>query len=91
MPKEVYSVDEFVEIAKRASECRVKLGYRRKETEEGRRRIRVLKVKARTKRYLYTIVFEDVDKGLEFVKKLREVCPNIVVLDEELEEKLKAG
>jgi large subunit ribosomal protein L38e len=91
MPKEVYSVEEFLEVAKRASECRVKLGYRRKETEEGRRRIQVLKVKARTKRYLYTLVFEDISKGLEFVKKLKDVCPNLVVLDEELEKELKTG
>ena len=92
VPKEVYSVEEILEVAKRASECRVKLGYRRKETEEGRRRIQVLKVKARTKRYLYTIVFEDIEKGLEFVRgKLREVCSNIVFLDPELEEKVKAA
>ncbi len=89
LPKEVYSRDEFIEIARRASECRVKLGYRRKETEEGRRRIQVLKVKARTRRYLYTIVFENINEGIEFVKKLRDVCGNIVVLDPEIEEKLK--
>ncbi len=90
MPKEVYSVEEFLEVAKRASECRVKLGYRRKETEEGKRRIRVLKVKARTKKYLYTIVFEDIEKGVEFVNtRLKDVCSNIVVLDPELEEKIK--
>ena len=90
MPKEVYRPEDFIEVARRASECRVKLGYRRKETEEGRKRIQVLKVKARTRRYLYTIVFENVDEGVEFVKKLRDVCSNIVVLDPEIEEKLKS-
>jgi len=49
----------------------------------------VLKVKARTPSYLYTIVFEDIDKGIEFVKSLKDVCKDIVVLDAELEPKIK--
>ncbi len=88
MPVELRSEDEFLKVLERASECRVKLGYRRVETEEGRRRIRVLKVKARTPRYLYTLVFEDVDKGIEFVKSIRDKCSNLVVLDKEVEERL---
>jgi len=89
MPKEVKDPEEFRKIAQRARECRVKLGVRRIRTEEGTRRIQVLKVKARTPSYLYTIVFEDIDKGIEFVKSLKDVCKNIVVLDEELEPRIK--
>ncbi len=90
MPREVKNPDEFIEVAKRAIECRVKLGYRRVETPEGRRKRQVLKVKARTPSYLYTIVFEDIDKGVEFAKKVKEVCKELVILDPELEEKLQA-
>ncbi|HIP65010.1 MAG TPA: 50S ribosomal protein L38e [Pyrodictium sp.] len=89
MPKEVKDPEEFRKIAQRARECRVKLGVRRIKTEEGTKRIQVLKVKARTPSYLYTIVFEDIDKGIEFVKSLKDVCKNIVILDAELEPKIK--
>lgn len=88
MPVEVKSEEEFLKVLERARECRVKLGYRRKETEEGTRRIRVLKVKARTPKYLYTLVFEDIDKGIEFVKTIKDKCPNLVILDEEVRNKL---
>ncbi len=90
MPKEVRDPEEFLKVASRASECRVKLGVTRVETEEGRRKKRVLKVKARTPSYLYTIVFHDIDAGIDFVNtKLKETCKNIVVLDPELEDKIK--
>ena len=88
MPAELKSKEDFVSVVKRAEECRVKLGFRRKETEEGRRRIRVLKVKARTPGRLYTIVFEDIDEGIEFVKSIKQDCKKVVVLDKELEGKI---
>ncbi len=91
MPVEIKSPEEFEALLSRLSsieECRVKIGYRRKETEEGTRRIKVLKVKARTPRRLYTIVFEDIDKGLEFAKKIKDKCSEIRVLDAELEGKI---
>lgn len=88
MPVELRSEEDFLKVLERASECRVKLGYRRVETGEGRRKVRVLKVKARTPRYLYTLVFEDVDKGIEFVKSIRDKCSNLIVLDREVEERL---
>lgn len=88
MPVEVASRDEFVKILDRAIECRVKMGYRRIETEEGRNRVKVLKVKARTPRYLYTIVFNDVNEGIEFVKSIKERCKNIIILDAELQDKI---
>ena len=88
MPVEVASRDEFVKILDRAIECRVKMGYRRIETEEGRKRVKVLKVKARTPRYLYTIVFNDVNEGIEFVKSIKEKCKNTVILDAELQDKI---
>ncbi len=81
MPKEVKDPNTFIEIAKRAQECRVKESFRRIRTEEGTKRIRVLKIKARTKRYLYTIVFENFEEGIEFARKLKEVCKEIKVLD----------
>ncbi len=88
MPVEVTSRDEFVKVLDRAVECRVKIGYRRIETEEGRKRVRVLKVKARTPGYLYTIVFNDVNEGIEFVKSIREKCKNTIILDTELQDKV---
>ncbi len=89
MPAEVKSREEFERILERAIECRVKLGYRRVETEEGRRRVQVLKLKAVTSRKLYTLVFEDVDEGVEYVKSIKDKCPELLVLDEELEKRVK--
>ena len=64
MPKEVKSVDEFLEIAKRASECRVKrLGD-------------VVKLKLRTSRYLYTLKV-DPSTAEELLKKIP--CPVVEV------------
>ncbi|MET1128210.1 MAG: 50S ribosomal protein L38e [Thermoproteota archaeon] len=84
MPIEVKDPEEFSKIVERAIECRVKLGYRRVETDSGVKRIRVLKVKARTPRYLYTLVFDDVDKGIEYARSIKGKCRNMVVLDNEL-------
>ena len=95
MPKEVRTEEEFLEAAKRAKECRVKRSYIYVKTENGVEKKPILKVKARTSRYLYTLKFEDYDKGLEFAKKLKEmasrneVCGgNIVVLDKDVESQL---
>ncbi|MHA1595345.1 MAG: hypothetical protein ACTSXJ_06815 [Candidatus Baldrarchaeia archaeon] len=60
MPKEIKSVEEFLEIAKRASECRVKrLGD-------------IVKLKLRTRRYLYTLK-TDPATAEELLKKIS--CP----------------
>ncbi len=81
MPKEVKSKEEFLKIVERAEECRVKLSRTGGKNSDRK----VLKVKARTKRYLYTIVFENVDEGIEFAKSLKDKCPVINVLDEEIQ------
>ena len=67
MPIYVSNEQEFLEIAKRAIECRVK----RIEKKN------IAKVKARTKRYLYTykVSLQDLNALLE---KLKSVCKNIV-------------
>ncbi len=64
MPKEVKDPNEFIKISERAVECRVV-----KLEEEG-----IAKVKARTRRYLYTIKVP-LSELEEFLKKLK--CPNI--------------
>jgi large subunit ribosomal protein L38e len=46
MPKQIYDVERFLELSEDAEECRVK-----RSTGE-------VKLKLRTKRYLYTIVLE---------------------------------
>ena len=60
MPKEIFDPDEFLALAEKARECRVKrLGD-------------VMKLKLRTGRYLYTIKLEAA-KGEELLKKIN--CP----------------
>ncbi len=95
MPKEVKTEEEFLEAAKRAKECRVKRSYIYVKTENGVEKKPILKIKARTRRYLYTLKFEDYDKGLEFAKRLKdmvsrnEVCGgNLVILDKDVESQL---
>ena len=65
MPIEIYDKEEFRRIAERAIECRIK---RLKD---------IVKIKARTKRYLYTIKLkpEEADEFLKTLKcaKIREV------------------
>jgi large subunit ribosomal protein L38e len=68
MPKEVKNPEEFVRISERAVECRVV-----KLEDEG-----VAKVKARTKRYLYTIKIP-LSQLEEFIKKLK--CQNIKFIE----------
>ncbi len=65
MPVEIFDKEEFKRIAKIAEECRVK-----KLNKEG-----IAKVKARTKKYLYTIKVK-IDELDVFLKELE--CKNIV-------------
>ena len=72
MPVEVKDLERFKEIVKRAEECRVKKA--RRKGGDG-----VVKIKARTRRYLYTFKVEE--------SKLQEVlgqldCKKIVYVDE---------
>ena len=67
MPIFVGDESKFLEVAKRALECRVK-----RVEKEGK-----AKIKARTKRYLYTYVVP-LEKLDEVLAKVREVCKNIV-------------
>ncbi|MEM4434607.1 MAG: hypothetical protein QXP10_00845 [Sulfolobales archaeon] len=70
MPIEIKDPEEFIKISVRASECRV---VRRPKEN-------LAKVKARTKRYLYTIKVP-LDQLEEFLKKLK--CQNIKDLSKE--------
>ncbi|HIP56453.1 MAG TPA: 5'-nucleotidase [Ignisphaera aggregans] len=65
MPIFVSDEQKFLEIAKRARECRIK-----KIEKKG-----IVKIKARTKRYLYTFIIP-LEKLEEFSKKLQ--CSKIV-------------
>ena len=85
MPIEVRSREEFLRVVERAEECRVKESTRRIEGDGGSKRVRVLKIKARTKRYLYTIVFENVDEGIEFAKSIKDKCKSMVIVDSHLQ------
>ena len=67
MPVELKSLDDFVKVAERAVECRVKRSKRG-----------VVKVKARTKRYLYTFKTEE-SKLEEVLSKVK--CRKIVDID----------
>ena len=68
MPVEVRSLEEFVKITERAVECRVKRA----------RKGNVVKVKARTKRYLYTYKTTE-DKLGEVLSKIK--CKKIIDVD----------
>ncbi len=60
MPVEITDLEEFARIAQRAVECRVKRV----------RKTNIVKVKARTKRYLYTYKTTE-DKLDEVLKKIK--------------------
>ncbi len=60
MPIFISDEQKFLEIAKRAQECRIK-----KIEKKG-----IVKIKARTKRYLYTYIIP-LEKLGEFMKKLQ--------------------
>ncbi len=67
MPIFVSDEQKFLDVAKRALECRVK-----RLEKEGK-----AKIKARTKRYLYTYIVP-LEKLEEVLAKVREVCKNVV-------------
>ncbi|MCS7107462.1 MAG: 60S ribosomal protein L38 [Acidilobaceae archaeon] len=66
MPMEITSLEKFAEIAKASIECRVK------RSKDG------VKVKARTKRYLYTFKTTE-DKLQEVLSKI--ACKQVVDVD----------
>ncbi|MEB2836765.1 MAG: hypothetical protein GSR80_000716 [Desulfurococcales archaeon] len=78
MPVEIRDLDEFIKITERASECRVK----RSRREKG-----VVKVKARTKRYLYTYKTSE-DKLDEVLSKVK--CKKVIDVDTGKEIKVAA-
>ena len=69
MPVEVTKLEDFIEITGRAVECRVKKNEKSK----------TVKVKARTKKYLYTYKTTE-DKLSEVLGKVK--CKRIVYVDE---------
>ncbi|NPA96425.1 MAG: 5'-nucleotidase [Crenarchaeota archaeon] len=69
MPIFVSDEQKFLEIARRATECRIK-----RLEKEGK-----AKIKARTKRYLYTYIVP-LERLDEVLAKVREVCKNVVEL-----------
>ena len=58
MPKQIYDVDKFLEMTEDAEECRVKRGSNQ------------VKLKLRTKRYLYTIIVEP-QKAEEIIQQVK--------------------
>jgi|YelNatPaOPRAMG01_1025707.scaffolds.fasta_scaffold17506_5 large subunit ribosomal protein L38e len=78
MPIEVRDQEEFIKISEKASECRVI-----RKPKEG-----IAKVKARTKRYLYTIKVP-LDQVDDFLKKLK--CQNIKETTKERKETSQAS
>ena len=71
MPVEVFDLNLFADIAKRAVECRVKRS----------RKGNVVKIKARTRRYLYTYKTSE-DQLQEVLNKIQ--CKNVVDVDKEM-------
>ncbi|MEM0153897.1 MAG: 5'-nucleotidase [Ignisphaera sp.] len=63
MPIFINSEDRFLEVVKRALECRVK-----RIEKKG-----IAKVKARTKKYLYTYI-TTLDKLDDLLNKLKSIC-----------------
>ncbi len=72
MPVELKTVEELVEVSKRAVECRVK------EVTRGPEKGKIVKVKARTRRVLYTLKVPK-EKLDEVLSKLK--CGRIVFVD----------
>lgn len=68
MPVEIKDKSAFKEIASRAVECRVK-----KDRKSG-----MVKIKARTKRYLYTIKLPE-DEAKKFLEEIK--CQKVVNID----------
>jgi len=72
MPVELKNLEEFIEVTARAIECRVKRAA--KQGKDGK----IVKVKARTKRYLYTYKTTE-DKLEEVLSKVK--CKKIIDVD----------
>lgn len=66
MPVFILDENKFLEVAKNAIECRIK-----RDEKKG-----VVKLKARTKRYLYTYAVT-MDKADATIEKLKAVCKDI--------------
>jgi hypothetical protein len=58
MPKQIHDVDKFLEMSEDAEECRVK-----RDSDQ-------VKLKLRTKKYLYTIVVEP-QKAEEIIQQVK--------------------
>ncbi|MGC9147988.1 MAG: hypothetical protein ACP5GI_00870 [Sulfolobales archaeon] len=76
MPIEIKSLEEFIQVASRAIECRVVRGGNKK----------IPKIKARTRRYLYTYVLKENENIDDIINKIRDVCKNIVEIGSEAKE-----
>jgi len=71
VPVEITDLEYFTEIARRAIECRVKRV----------RKTGIVKIKARTKRYLYTYKTTE-DKLQDVLNKIQ--CKNVVDVDKKV-------
>ncbi|GAB6148580.1 hypothetical protein [Stetteria hydrogenophila] len=78
MPVEITDLEEFIKITERAVECRVKRV----------RKSNIVKVKARTKRYLYTYKTTE-DKLEEVLSKVK--CKKVIDVDKGEEVKPKSS
>lgn len=78
MPVEIADLEKFVRVSERAEECRVKRV----------RKSNIVKVKARTKRYLYTFKTTE-DKLGEVLAKVK--CKKVVDLDKGEEAESRSG
>lgn len=67
MPVFISDEGKFLELAKKAIECRAK-----KVEKKG-----IVKLKARTKRYLYTYIVP-IDKATAVIEKIKPVCKSFV-------------
>jgi len=66
MPIFISDENRFYELAKNAIECRIKNDKRRG----------IVKLKARTKRYLYTYIVSS-DNATSAIEKLKSVCKSL--------------
>jgi len=89
MPVELKDQAALERIIPNAVKCKVKLSSRTVKTASGvKERIKVIKVKVKTPRRLYTLVFDNIDEGIKYVKTLKERCSSLEVMDKEIESKL---
>lgn len=77
MPIEIKNFEEFRNIASRAVECRVVRSGKKGSA----------KIKARTRRYLYTYVVKENENIDELIESIRDLCKNIVEIGSEKSEK----